>query len=72
MQRLRVRRRLFNARRVCRSNAFSDEKPVSRDTQHRMMMESAPATAFVMPETELLFEVLIVALDAPAQLGEID
>src|SRR5260221_2862387 len=36
------------------------------------MMEAAPATAFVMPETKLLFEVLIVALDAPAQLGEID
>src|SRR5258708_4891730 len=36
------------------------------------MMEAAPSAAFVMPEAELLLEVLIVAFDTPAQLGEID
>ena len=36
------------------------------------MVEAAPAAAFVVPEPNLLLELLVVALDAPAQLGEID
>ena len=36
------------------------------------MMEAAPSAPFEMPEPDLLLELLIVALDAPAQLGEID
>jgi hypothetical protein len=36
------------------------------------MMEAAPAAALIMPKADFLLEVLIVALDAPAQLGEID
>src|SRR5579863_573111 len=36
------------------------------------MMESAPSTSFKMPKPDLLLEVLIVALDTPAQLGQID
>jgi len=36
------------------------------------MVEAAPAAAFIMSEPELLFEFLMVALDAPAQLGQID
>ena len=35
-------------------------------------MKAAPASAFIVSETELPLEVLIVALDAPAQLGEIN
>ena len=36
------------------------------------MMEAAPPTPFEMPEPDLLLEFLIVAFDAPAQLGDID
>src|SRR5262249_10897790 len=35
------------------------------------MMEARPAAALVMPEAGFLLEVLIIALDAPAQLGEV-
>ncbi len=35
-------------------------------------MEAAPASAFEVAEAEFLLELLVVALDAPAQLGEID
>src|ERR1700760_4773668 len=35
------------------------------------MVETAPSSPFEMPEPDLLLELLIVALDAPAQLGEI-
>src|SRR5262245_41407119 len=37
-----------------------------------MMVESAPSSAFVVIETDLLLQVLEVALDAPAQLGRVD
>src|SRR3982074_802751 len=36
------------------------------------MVKAAPSSAFVVAEPDLLFEVLIIALDAPAQFGEID
>src|SRR5215468_4024485 len=36
------------------------------------MMEAAPATALIMPEADFLLEVVIIALDAPAQLDEVD
>ena len=36
------------------------------------MVEAAPSAPFIMPEPDLLLEFLIVALDAPAQLGDID
>src|SRR3954470_17248595 len=36
------------------------------------MMEAAPAASLIVPQTEFLFQLLVIALDAPAQLGEID
>src|SRR6476469_343028 len=36
------------------------------------MMEATPAAPFIVTEPDLLLELLIVALDAPAQLGQID
>jgi hypothetical protein len=35
-------------------------------------MEAAPTAPFEVTEPDLLFEFLIVALDAPAQFGEVD
>src|SRR6266849_8609677 len=37
-----------------------------------MVMEASPPAAFEMVEPELILELLIVALDAPAQFGEAD
>src|SRR5258708_36167425 len=36
------------------------------------MMEATPSPTFKMPEADFLLELLIVALDAPTQLGEVD
>src|SRR5215207_9298536 len=36
------------------------------------MVEAAPATALVVPEPEFLLELLVIALDAPPELGEFD
>src|SRR5215218_6564134 len=37
-----------------------------------MMVEAAPAAALVVPEPEFLLELLVVAFDAPPELGEFD
>ena len=37
-----------------------------------MMMEASPAPSLIMAEIEFLFELLVVALDTPAQLGGAD
>ena len=36
------------------------------------MVEASPSPPFEMPEPDLLLEILIVALDAPAQLGGVE
>ena len=35
-------------------------------------MKAAPSASLEVPEADLLLEFLIVALDAPAQLGDVD
>ena len=37
-----------------------------------MVVEASPAAALVVTEADLLLELLVVALDAPAQLGLVD
>ena len=37
-----------------------------------MVVEASPSAAFIMSKPEFLLELLIVALNAPAQLGEVD
>src|SRR3954453_7390913 len=36
------------------------------------MMETTQAASLVVPQTQFLFQLLVIALDAPAQLGQID
>src|SRR6266849_1979083 len=36
------------------------------------MMEARPAAALIVAEADFLLEVVIIALDAPAQLGDVD
>src|SRR3982750_209356 len=36
------------------------------------MMEAAPAASLVVPQAQFLFELLVIALDPPAQFGQID
>jgi hypothetical protein len=45
---------------------------ISCDAKRRVVMEAAPAAPFEMAEPDFLFEFLIVALNAPAQLGDVD
>ncbi len=45
---------------------LGNQESVGCDGQRGVMMESAPATAFVMPKPDRLFKFLIVPLNAPA------
>ncbi len=36
------------------------------------MVEASPAAAFVVTEADLLLELLVISLDAPAQFGQVD
>src|SRR6516164_11004632 len=51
---------------------FGDQETVGRDRQRAVMVEAPPGAALVMADADLLLEFLIVALDAPTQLGQID
>ena len=51
---------------------LAHQKAVGRDTERGMVMEAAPAAALEMAEPDLLLQLPIVALDAPAQLDQLD
>jgi hypothetical protein len=51
---------------------IDDERSKFGNAQRCVMVEAAPSPPFEVPEPDFLFEFLIVALDAPAQLGNID
>ena len=55
-----------------KSRPFGDEESVGRDAERRVVVEPAPSAAFIVAEPEFLLEILIIALDAPAQLCLID
>ena len=51
---------------------LADQESVGCDAQRGVMVKASPSAALKMAEPYLLLEVVIVALDAPAQLGQID
>src|SRR5471030_438500 len=50
---------------------FGDQESVGCDAQRGVVMEASPSAPFEMSEPDLLLEFLVVAFDAPAQLGEV-
>src|SRR3954470_19923970 len=51
---------------------FGDQETVGGDAHGGVMVKAEPSAPFEMPEADLLLELLIIALDAPAQLGSVD
>src|SRR3954469_14521666 len=51
---------------------FGDQEAIGGDAQTGMVVEAAPAAALVVPEPKFLLEVLVVAFDAPPELGKLD
>src|SRR3954449_13414601 len=54
------------------SHPFGDQEAIGCDAKRGVMVEAAPAAALVVPKPEFLLELLVVALDAPPELGEFD
>lgn len=71
-QALGVRGSFFATDWFVSNQSFSHEEPVCRDAQTGVVMESPPTSAFVVPQSEFLLEILVVALDAPALLCDAD
>ena len=51
---------------------LGDQEAVGGDAHGGVMVEAAPASSFEVAEPDLLLELLIVALDAPAHHGDVD
>src|SRR5262245_41563521 len=64
--------RLGNEGRGGNRTPLGEEESVGCDRERRVVVESSPASAFVVVEADLLLQVLEVALDAPSELGSVD
>jgi hypothetical protein len=54
------------------NEALRHQEPVCGDAQIRMMVESSPAPSLVVAQAEVLLQVLVVTLDAPALMSGTD
>src|SRR3954469_24944875 len=51
---------------------FLNQEAVGCDAKRSVVMETAPAVPLIVPQSEFLLKLLVVALDAPPELGEFD
>ena len=52
--------------------ALGHQETVGCDAQAGMMVKTAPTAALVVVQSDLLFQLLVVALDQPARLDALD
>src|ERR1700726_850318 len=52
--------------------SFGDQKAVGGNTEGGMVVEAAPPAPFIITKPELLLQLLIIALDPPSQLCDIN
>ena len=48
---------------------FGHQEPIGRDTKGGVMVKTAPASSFIMPQSEFLLQLLVAVLDDPALLS---
>src|SRR6266853_5916239 len=51
---------------------FGDQEAVGGDAECGVMVEAAPPAPFIITKAEFLFELLVIALDPPSQLCQIN
>src|ERR1700733_8772846 len=51
---------------------FGNQEAIRGNAQGGVVMKSAPAAPFKVPQTEFLLQFLVIAFDDPAVFGEID
>src|SRR5712671_5746515 len=52
--------------------SFGDQKAVGGNTEGGMVVEAAPPAPFIITKPEFLLQLLIIALDPPSQLCDIN
>ena len=62
----------FAADRFVGNESLSHQESVGRDAQAGMVVESPPAAPLIVPQSEVLLEVLVVTLDSPALVSGAD
>ncbi len=62
-------RRFFTA---SLNEALCNQKPISGNAQRCMVMKAAPSSSLKVPKAELLFEILVIALNAPAHFDNVN
>ncbi len=59
----------FAADRLVGDESFCHQEPVGRDAQGSMVVEPPPTSTLVVAQTEVLLQILVVALDALALMA---
>jgi hypothetical protein len=49
---------------------FGHQEPIGRDAEGSVMVKTAPASSFIMSQSEFLLQFLVVALDDPTVFGQ--
>ena len=62
----------FTPGRLVGDKSLAHQEGVGCDAQARMVVEPSPAAPLVVPQAEVLLEVLVVALDTPTLVGAAD
>ena len=55
-----------------KGSPLTDQQAAGGDAQRGMVVETSPASPFIVAEADLLFQVLIVTLDAPPEFRGVD
>lgn len=69
-QALGVRRSFFTAGFAARLQSLRHQEAIRRNAQTSVVVKSPPAPSLIVPESQILLQVLIIALDAPAHVRE--
>jgi hypothetical protein len=51
---------------------FGHQEPIGRNAESSVVVKTAPASSFIMSQSEFLFQFLVIALDYPAMFGQSD
>jgi hypothetical protein len=51
---------------------LGDQEPISGDAERGVVVETAPVATLIVPQSQLLFQLLIIPLDDPTVFGCLD
>ena len=58
------------ARAEGKNGSVGHQEPIGRNTEGSVMVKTAPASSFIMTQSEFLLQLFVIAFDDPAMLGQ--